>query len=97
MTYDYPTAFGRARAGLPIRLRSAPGGGSPAVEVRTVTIDRPVPVPCVKRSAIPAEPPKISGKLTGDARRDLDTVTASAVRLRSWGVELVAILSGCTP
>ena len=76
---------------------SRPAAAPPAVEVRTVTIDRPVLVPCVKRSAIPAEPPKISGKLTGDARRDLDTVTASAVRLRSWGVELVAILTVCTP
>ena len=55
----------------------------------------PVPVACVDRAAIPAEPARIAGKLTGDARRDLDTTAASAVRLRAWGVELSALLLAC--
>lgn len=67
----------------------------PAIETRTITVYRPVAVACVKASDIPAEPEKVAGKLTGDARRDLDTVSASALRLRSWGKQLTALLSGC--
>jgi hypothetical protein len=67
----------------------------PAVEVRTVTVDRPVAVPCVRKSDIPAEPAKIGDRLTGDARRDLDLVSASALRLRAWGRQMVAVLTGC--
>lgn len=68
----------------------------PAVEIRTVTIEKPVAVACVKASDLPAEPEKVAGKLTGDARRDLDTVSASALRLRSWGREMRAMLVGCS-
>jgi hypothetical protein len=67
----------------------------PAVEIRTVTVEKPVAVPCVKLADLPAEPEKVAGKLTGDARRDLDTVSASALRLRSWGREMKAMLTGC--
>jgi hypothetical protein len=68
----------------------------PAVEIRTVTVEKPVAVPCVKIADLPAEPEKVAGKLTGDARRDLDTVSASALRLRSWGREMRAMLVGCS-
>lgn len=68
----------------------------PAVEIRTQRVEVPVSVACVDKAAIPAEPEKIAGKLTGDARRDLDTVSASALRLRSWGREMRAMLVGCT-
>ena len=67
----------------------------PAVEVRTITVDRPVAVSCLKLSDIPAEPAKIGDKLTGDARRDLDLVAGSATRLRSWGLTMAAMLRGC--
>jgi len=67
---------------------------SPAIEVRTVTVDRPVAVPCFK-GPLPDEPPKVADKLTGDAVRDLDMVAASAIRLRAYADELRAILTGC--
>lgn len=80
---------------VPLSACSTPAPPAPAVEVHTITVDRPVPVACVKAVDIPAEPPRIAGSLTGDARRDLDTVSASATRLRAWGVKLAAILKGC--
>jgi hypothetical protein len=78
-------------------LLSACAGATPppAVEIRTVTVTKPVAVACVKAADLPAEPEKVAGKLTGDARRDLDITAASAMRLRSWGRSLVAILGGC--
>ena len=67
----------------------------PAIEARVVEKLVPVAVSCVQRDAIPAEPPTISAKLTGDAARDLNTVAASAVRLRAWGRTLGALLGAC--
>jgi hypothetical protein len=68
----------------------------PAVQVVYQTVNVPVAVPCVEKSKIPPEPEKVAGKLTGDAKRDLDTVAASATRLRAWGQVLSSILIGCT-
>lgn len=67
----------------------------PAIEVRTVTVDRIVAVSCLKASDIPGEPALIGDRLTGDAARDLPTVAASAIRLRAWGRTAVALLGGC--
>lgn len=67
----------------------------PGIEVRTVEVVRTVPIACVKREDIPAEPPKIGAKLTGDPVHDLDVVSASALRLRAWGQEMSAMLQGC--
>lgn len=67
----------------------------PGIEIRVQRVEVPVAVACTKLSTIPPEPAKIADKLTGDARRDLDLVSASAIRLRSWGSELRAMLKGC--
>lgn len=67
----------------------------PAVEVRVQRVEIPVAVACIDKAAIPAEPEKIAGRLTGNASQDLDLVSASALRLRSWGRELRAMLGGC--
>lgn len=67
----------------------------PGIQVVYRDVKVPVAVACVDRAAIPAEPARIAGKLTGDARRDLDTVGANAIRLRAWGVELSALLLAC--
>jgi hypothetical protein len=83
---------------LPFALLLAACGATtppPAVELRTVTVDRPVPVRCIDPASIPAEPKKIAGSLTGDARRDLDRVAASALELRSWGRSLRAMMEAC--
>ena len=70
---------------------SRPGG----IEVRTVEVKVPVAVPCLRADQIPSEPEKIAGRLTGDAQRDLDIVTASALRLRAWGEAMRAALLAC--
>jgi hypothetical protein len=44
---------------------------------------------------LPAEPPKIKDKLTGDAATDVGTLAGSAIRLRAWGEGLQTILEGC--
>ena len=67
----------------------------PAIEARVVTVDRVVAVTCVRREQIPAEPAKIGDRLTGDAAHDLPVVAVSALRLRAWGGQLAALLTGC--
>lgn len=55
----------------------------------------PTPVACVKRDAIPPEPPQIAASLTGDARQDVAIIAVSALELRDWGQKLRALLRGC--
>ena len=96
--YSSTTLFARFSAGLALVLVAGCAGSStppPAVEIRTVTVDRVVAVQCVKLSDLPPEPAKIGNRLTGDASRDLDMTAASAVRLRSWGLVLNAMLRAC--
>lgn len=69
----------------------------PAIDVRIQRVEIPVPAPCLAKDKIPAEPEHIAGKLTGDARHDLDLVSASAIRLRSWGEAMQAALRACAP
>jgi hypothetical protein len=60
------------------------------------TTTRYVAVPCIsKDQALPAEPEKVAGKLTGKADEDVKIIAGSAVRLRSWGQGLHGILEGC--
>lgn len=57
---------------------------------------RYAPVHCLTHDqALPAEPPKIKDKLTGDAAQDVGTLAGSAIRLRAWGEGLQTILEGC--
>lgn len=72
-----------------------PDVAPPAVEVRTVIVEKPVPVPCVDAKSVPAEPGKVGGQLNGQAAHDLDLVAASALQLRQWGRELKALISPC--
>ena len=74
---------------------SKPDLPPPAVEVRTIQVDRVVTATCLKAADIPAIPPKVGDKLTGDARRDLDLVSASALRLRAVAMQMAAMLRGC--
>jgi hypothetical protein len=57
---------------------------------------RYAPTYCLSHNqALPAEPPKVHNQLTGQADRDLEIVSGSAIRLRSWGEGLETILEGC--
>lgn len=58
-------------------------------------VTTPTPVACVKRDAIPPEPPQIASQLTGDARQDVAIIAVSALELRDWGQKLRALLRGC--
>jgi hypothetical protein len=65
----------------------------PGIDVREVLV--PTPVVCIDRSVIPVEPARIGDKLTGNAALDLPVIAASALELRKWGQEAVALLQGC--
>lgn len=88
------------RACALIALAALSGCGAqtppPAVEIRTITVEKPVAVACVDKASIPAEPPKVATQLTGDARHDLDIVSGSALRLRQALKETFALLAPCT-
>ena len=62
-------------------------------EVRAVPV--PTPVTCVDRNRIPAEPPRVARRLTGNAKTDLEIVAESAKNLRAWGQEMRALLEQC--
>lgn len=63
------------------------------VEVRTVEVVRPLPVPCVDPAAVPKPPAK--ARLTGDARTDASTLAALDLRLRAELGKALALLGGC--
>ena len=65
----------------------------PDVQVREVSV--PTPVTCVDPNAIPAEPPRVAQRLTGNARRDLEIVADSAQDLRAWGTQMRTLLEMC--
>ena len=67
-----------------------------ALALSGCTTTRYVTVPCVsKDQQLPAEPEKVSDKLTGEADKDVRVLAGSAIRLRAWGRGLSEILEGC--
>jgi hypothetical protein len=68
----------------------------PAIELRTVRVEVPVPVPCIDATKVPTKPGRIASQLTGDASHDLDLVAAHALRLSAWGDQLAAIVQACS-
>ncbi len=77
---------------LPILLLAA--CATPAVRVETVKVNIPVPVACVDKSKVPAEPSPV-GTLDRDARRAADTLAAKVLELRGYGRKLVALIGPC--
>ena len=73
----------------------------PEIQVREVIREVPVPTPvltpvaCVERSAIPAEPRRVSQRFNGDAKHDLQILAPSAQELRNWGQALRRLLDKC--
>jgi hypothetical protein len=65
----------------------------PQVEIREVPV--PTPVTCVDPARIPAEPPRVAQRFTGQARRDLEILAENAQALRSWGQEMRSLLEMC--
>ena len=67
-----------------------------ALALSACTTVRYVPTPCIgKDQALPSEPERVGGELTGKADRDFQIVAGSAARLRAWGGGLRSILEGC--
>lgn len=66
------------------------------VTEKIVTVEKPVPVACVDKAKVPAEPRHVAGDLNGQAVHDLDVVSASAIELRGWGERLAALIQPCT-
>lgn len=67
--------------------------------VRVERIETPVPVPCVPAERVAeleaAEPPRIADQLTGNAAVDLPIVAGSALDLRAYATDLLAVVRGC--
>ncbi len=72
----------------------APPCPTPPVQIRTVTIDRPVPTPCVDLAQVPTAP-KAGLALTGDAGRDASLLAAQDLALRKALGEALALIGGC--
>ncbi len=75
---------------------SACAHGPGPVEVRTVEVVRPIPVPCAKREQIPAMPAKVGDQLTGDPVADVSTLAAANLRLRAAMGKALALLGACS-
>ena len=65
------------------------------VQVRTVEVVKPIPVPCVKPEQIPAMPAKVGDQLTGDPVADVSVLAASNLRLRAAMGKALALLGAC--
>ena len=82
---------------LPLLALAACNTTQPAVEIRTVEV--PTPVACPDAETVAAlkagEPPRVAPILTGNAATDLPIVAGSALRLRAWAGELMAVVDGC--
>lgn len=67
---------------------------TPAPQIITKEVRVPVPVACVDRSLIPAEPEAVILPLT-DARLAADIAASQALKYHAWGRELLALVGPC--
>ena len=75
---------------------SACAHGPGPIEVRTVEVVKPIPVPCLRPELIPAMPAKVGDQLTGDPVADVSTLAATNLRLRAAMGKALALLGGCS-
>ena len=68
---------------------------TPAPQIITKEIKEPVPVACVDKSLIPAEPDAVALPLN-DARLAADIAASQALKYHAWGRELLALIGPCT-
>jgi hypothetical protein len=67
----------------------------PPVVVKTVIVNVPIATPCIDPALVPVEPSKVGDRLSGDAGHDLGLVSSSALGLRIWGRQILALVQGC--
>lgn len=75
-------------------LLSAACSHGAAVEVRTVRVEVPVPVPCVVAADIPERPGPLPPR-PADARQALDLAVAKVLEWVGYGEKADAVLRGC--
>ena len=69
---------------------------TPAPRIVTKEVRVPVAVACVDKSLLPAMPGAVALPLT-DARKAADIAASQALKYKSWGMELYAlIVPACT-
>ena len=86
------TSF-RAAAAASLILLSA-CASKPAIEVRTVRVEVPVPVACVAIADVPERPGPLPPR-PEDARQALDLAVAWALKWQGYGEKANAVLQGC--
>lgn len=86
------TSF-RAAASASLILLSA-CASKPAIEVRTVRVEVPVPVACVAAADVPERPGPLPPR-PEDARQALDLAVAKVLEWVGYGERADAVLAGC--
>ncbi len=86
------TSF-RAAAAASLILLSA-CASKPAIEVRTVRVEVPVPVACVAAADVPERPGPLPPR-PEDARQALDLAVAKVLEWIGYGEKADAVLRGC--
>lgn len=66
----------------------------PAIEVRTVRVEVPVPVACVAAADVPVRPGPLPPR-PEDARQALDLAVAKVLEWVGYGEKADAVLRGC--
>ena len=87
------TSF-RAAAAASLILLSA-CASKPAIEVRTVRVEVPVPVACIAVADVPERPGPLPPR-PEDARQALDLAVAKVLEWQGYGEKADAVLRGCT-
>lgn len=68
---------------------------TPTPQIVTKEVRVPVPVACIDKALIPAEPDAVALPLT-DARLAADIAASQALKYHAWGRELFALIQPCT-
>ena len=92
-----PLGHSAAALGLCLILSACatPNCPKPAVELRTITVDRPIPVPCVRSADLPSVPARIGDQLNGDAVHDVSVLASALLRMRATAETQSALLQAC--
>lgn len=82
--------------GLALLLAGCAQTPPPAIDVRTVTVNVPVAVRCIDPAKVPAPPPLVGQRLTGDAVADSVTLAQADLALRTALDQALALIGPCT-
>lgn len=89
-----PGARVSSRVSLAALILLSACASKPAIEVRTVRVEVPVPIPCVVAADIPERPGPLPPR-PADARQALDLAVAKVLEWVGYGEKADAVLRGC--